>query len=246
MTTQTTVVVIGAGPAGLAVSACLGIAGVDYVVLERAEKLAPKWRMHYERLHLHTYRDLSNLPFKKWSRGVPAYPSRRQVVGQLLSRLPARLADRLGVITSKLEFGDLTEHGITRPKLGPISQIRQLGRVPLIDVGTIDLIRRGEIRVVPGIERFHETGVTFVDGTKIDVDLVVLATGYRAAIDAFLEGSNRYLNERGYPKKLGAKAEPPGPYFVGFGNPPTGQLLEIREQARAVADKIAGTEGRTQ
>ena len=44
----------------------------------------------------------------------------------------------------------------------------------------------------------------------------------------------------------GPEAEAAEPYFVGFGNPPTGQLFEIREQAPFVAQKIAGTEGWTQ
>jgi putative flavoprotein involved in K+ transport len=55
-------VVIGAGPAGLAAAATLKPAGVPTVVLERAEAIAPAWRTHYERLHLHTVRWLSNLP----------------------------------------------------------------------------------------------------------------------------------------------------------------------------------------
>ena len=78
----------------------------------------------------------------------------------------------------------------------------------------------------PG-QRFHENGVELVDGRLEDFDAVILATGYRAAIDEFLAGAESLLNERGYPKLIGVEAEHPGPYFVGFGNPPTGLLREI-------------------
>ena len=54
--------VIGAGPSGLAVAACLGEAGVDHVVLDRATAVGSAWRTHYERLHLHTARPWSSLP----------------------------------------------------------------------------------------------------------------------------------------------------------------------------------------
>jgi len=111
--------------------------------------------------------------------------------------------------------------------------------VPLIDVGTIDLIRRGVLPVLPGIERFYDRGVELVDGRREDFDAVVLATGYRATIDEFLDDAGPSLNDRGYPTLLGAEAEHPGPYFVGFGNPPTGLLREINHHAKAVAAKIA-------
>ena len=369
---MTPALVIGAGPAGLAVSACLTKHRIEHVVLEREEQVAPRWRNHYERLHLHTFRDLSRLPHKKWKRGTPRYPSRQQVVeymddyarelcvepqfgqavelaervngawrvrtqnqtfeaesliiatgynrtpylptwpgqdafqgdilhshayrngarwkgrrvlvvgsgnsgaeiaidlvehgaevaisirgpihfvardvagivpaqiiGIALSQLPPRIADHLAVMTSKMMFGDLSSFGIRRPEMGPITQIWTQGRVPLIDVGTIELVKNGTLAVFPGIERFHDDVVEFVDGRREDFDAIVLATGYRATIDEFLDDAESYVNERGYPKLLGAEAEHPGPYFVGFGNPPTGLLREINQHARAVAAKVA-------
>jgi len=63
------VLVIGAGPAGLAVAASLGSRGIRTVVLERADDVGASWRRHYERLHLHTTR--------RWS-GLPGYPIPRR------------------------------------------------------------------------------------------------------------------------------------------------------------------------
>src|SRR3954449_6670285 len=55
------VVVIGAGPAGLATAAALRHHGIGAVVLER-DAVGASWRRHYDRLHLHTVRWISHLP----------------------------------------------------------------------------------------------------------------------------------------------------------------------------------------
>ncbi|MBK4218064.1 NAD(P)/FAD-dependent oxidoreductase [Paracoccus caeni] len=48
-----------------------------------------------------------------------------------------------------------------------------------IDVGASQLIIDGEVKLVKGqVERFDETGVVLSDGTHLDADLVVMATGY--------------------------------------------------------------------
>lgn len=77
------VVVIGAGPAGLAVSACLKRAGVPHVLVERERSVASAWRRHYDRLHLHTSRAFSSLPYHPMPGSYPRYPSRDQVVAYL-------------------------------------------------------------------------------------------------------------------------------------------------------------------
>lgn len=168
-----------------------------------------------------------------------------QVTSLFLSKLPLSIADQIGRTVSRIVFGDLSRWGIRRPKIGPMRQIVEQGRIPLIDIGTIELIRSGDIRVVPGIARFAEEGVELVDGVRQAYDAVLLATGYRAAIDGFLEHADRYLNERGYPRVHGADANVPDPFFVRFGNPPTGQLREIRQHAMAVAKKLSQSLRRT-
>ncbi len=56
------VVIIGAGPAGLATAGALRAAGIGALVLERSDDVGASWRGHYDRLHLHTVRWLSGLP----------------------------------------------------------------------------------------------------------------------------------------------------------------------------------------
>ena len=58
----TRALVIGAGPGGLAAAAELTRAGVDTIVIDRADRVGASWVTHYDRLHLHTSRGLSHLP----------------------------------------------------------------------------------------------------------------------------------------------------------------------------------------
>lgn len=83
MPETTSVVVVGAGPAGLAVGACLRKAGLDFTILERDNQVAPAWRRHYERLHLHTVKQLSALPFQPFPKDYPRYVPRKQMVEYL-------------------------------------------------------------------------------------------------------------------------------------------------------------------
>ncbi|MGH2789458.1 MAG: NAD(P)-binding domain-containing protein, partial [Actinomycetota bacterium] len=50
------VVVIGGGPAGLAVAAVLKSKQIDALILDRAASIGASWMAHYDRLHLHTVR----------------------------------------------------------------------------------------------------------------------------------------------------------------------------------------------
>ena len=83
MTAETDVIIIGAGPAGLAVGAVLRRANVPFVILERAERVGESWHRHYDRLHLHTPKSHSALPYRPYPSTYPRYPSRQQFVEYL-------------------------------------------------------------------------------------------------------------------------------------------------------------------
>ncbi|MEO8110388.1 MAG: NAD(P)/FAD-dependent oxidoreductase [Ginsengibacter sp.] len=80
---QTDTLIVGASVSGLATAACLQKQGIEYIIIEKENKVATPWRNHYDRLHLHTNKSLSALPYKKFSGNVPRYPSRQQVVDYL-------------------------------------------------------------------------------------------------------------------------------------------------------------------
>ena len=83
MTETTDIVVVGAGPAGLAVGACLRKAGLDFVILEKEQQVGSSWRRHYERLHLHTIKKYSALPHMPLPKDYPRYAPRKLVIQYL-------------------------------------------------------------------------------------------------------------------------------------------------------------------
>lgn len=79
------VVVVGGGPAGLAAAAELSRAGLDPLVLSAANRPGDIWRGHYERLHLHTVRQLSHLPGEYLPRRFGSWVA-KDAVGDYLDR----------------------------------------------------------------------------------------------------------------------------------------------------------------
>lgn len=99
--------VVGSGPAGFAVVACLRQAGIEFVLLEKEQALAPSWRRHYDRLHLHTDRNHSGLPYLPVPRSYPRYPSRAQLVEYLEAHANAfSIAPRFGEDVAEARRGD--------------------------------------------------------------------------------------------------------------------------------------------
>jgi hypothetical protein len=82
-TTPAPVIVIGAGPAGLAAAACLQQRGIRATVIEQAQAVGASWRNHYERLHLHTVKSHSALPGLPFPAEAPRYVPRQGVVDYL-------------------------------------------------------------------------------------------------------------------------------------------------------------------
>ena len=77
------VVVVGGGPAGLAVAAMLKATGLTPLVLDRSDEIGASWKAHYDRLHLHTVRWLSALPGLDIPRREGRWVSRDGVVRYL-------------------------------------------------------------------------------------------------------------------------------------------------------------------
>lgn len=358
-TTKTSNLIIGAGPAGLAVAGRLRKMNIPFEVIEQHDKIAWSWTQHYDRLHLHTVKQLSALPhlpfpkeyptyvprlelvkyyesyaekfaikphfntsvtsirrqengswlvktnteqsfeaenvviatginrvpnFPKWKgqenfkgqivhsrnyknptpflgqkvlvvgmgntgaevaldlseKGVDTYISVRspinfvprdvngrpvQLTAKTLAKLPFGLGDWLGMQIRKIVIGDLTKYGIPMSKMNPTEQLKTTGKTPVIDIGTVAQVKAGKIKVLPDIEHFEETGISFKNGEPHDFDAVIACTGYHSQLEDFLESTDGLLDKYHVPKQVIGEGNFEGLFFVGYDNYKLGGVL---------------------
>jgi putative flavoprotein involved in K+ transport len=153
-------------------------------------------------------------------------------------KLPPARADRLMNAIRRKEIGDLTEYGLPQPEEGVFSRLKRLGVAPaVVDKETIQAIKNRRIEIVAGVESFDRTAVKLVDGTRIEADSVVAATGYRCGLEPIV-GHLDALDRRGVPRALHGEAAAPGLRFVGY-VPRPAQIGYIGGEAKRAATGIA-------
>ncbi|KAJ0503440.1 putative indole-3-pyruvate monooxygenase [Helianthus annuus] len=101
-------IIVGAGPSGLAVAACLKDQGVPSVVIERSNCIASLWQLKtYDRLRLHLPKKFCELPLMPFPEDYPTYPNKHQFVEYLEA-----YAKRFGinpVLNSRVERAEYDE-----------------------------------------------------------------------------------------------------------------------------------------
>ena len=98
------VVIIGAGPAGLAAAARLGQLGVPAEILECGESVASSWRQRYDRLRMNTCRWNIMLWFGRFPRRTSIFPTRDEFVRYMESYVSQHdLKVRFGVTVGRID-----------------------------------------------------------------------------------------------------------------------------------------------
>ncbi|VAH77880.1 unnamed protein product [Triticum turgidum subsp. durum] len=106
----------------------------------------------------------------------------------LLKWLPVQLVDRFILAAARLTLGNTSQLGLRRPKTGPIELKNLTGRTPVLDVGTLDHIKSGKIKVVGAVKEVTRLGARLADGKEEQqFDAIILATGYRSNVPSWLK-----------------------------------------------------------
>jgi cation diffusion facilitator CzcD-associated flavoprotein CzcO len=162
-----------------------------------------------------------------------------QKTAKLLDRLPYPVGDWIGTQIRKLVFGDLSKYGIPMSKEYPLNYLKKTGKTPIIDLGTVDMIKRNKIKILPDIDSMEEDGVLLKNGEIIHFDTIILCTGYRPDLEHFLPHPGSTLNHSGYPISPIGSGENKGLYFIGFDVRSLGGILgTIPRDAQIIMNHI--------
>ena len=169
-------------------------------------------------------------------RDVAGWPA--HATGILVSRLPAAVVDPIARLQRRLTIPDLAPYGIRLPDDGLLSRVRRVGEVPLQDVGFIAAVRSGKVTPVAAVTGFEGGKVLLADGSAVDAQAVIAATGYRRGLSAMV-GHLGVLDESGLPKVHGGPPAAAGLFFLGYTVSLRGMLRDIAADARRVAPAVA-------
>lgn len=157
--------------------------------------------------------------------------------------LPTWMHDATAKLLIQYTTGDLSKWGIItpHPTKGLISNLVETHQPPMLDIGLIDLIKQGEVKVVTkGVKSFTETTVIFDDGSEQEFDDVILATGYKftASYSAFLDESIiAKVVDKNNNVPSARETTQKGLFFVGFSDM-FGRFREIHLESVRIADTI--------
>ena len=153
--------------------------------------------------------------------------------------LPPRVADAINAPLLRFATGSIKKLGLTPSAKGPLQAIEEDGRVPLIDIGALDAIRDGRIRLRGAIASFARDSVTFKQPPAERFDAIILATGFRPDLRALLPDAKGVLNQSGAPLVSGKATAEPGLFFCGAILSAIGQFRQIGIEARRIAHAVA-------
>jgi cation diffusion facilitator CzcD-associated flavoprotein CzcO len=155
-----------------------------------------------------------------------------------LFRAPVRVADAISRAARRANLGDLTEFGLPIPPQGTFTRVKHFEQVPaLVDMEVIDAFKSKAIQVVATVESFDGDHVVLVDGSRVEPQAVVLATGYERGLEPMV-GHLGVLDARGKPVVWGERPAADGLRFIGYDIRPS-LIGYMAKQSKRMAKRIA-------
>jgi hypothetical protein len=108
----------------------------------------------------------------------------------------------------------------------------------LQDVGIVRDLVAGRVRAVAAVEGFTETSVLLADGTSVQPDAVIAATGYGTGLRDLFEDPSLF-DSTGVPLVHGGAPARPGLYFMGYDVTLGGMLRQLAIESRRVARAVS-------
>jgi len=161
------------------------------------------------------------------------------ISGIVLNHLPVGVGDQLSWMSQRIIFGNLERYGLPRSPIGLATTSRHRQQAPAYAEGFVPLLKAGQIEIVAAVEGFDGPSVLLADGTRIQPEAVIAATGYRRGLEP-LVGHLGVLGEDGIPLVSGGNQHPsaPGLFFNGYRPDLSGHLRPMRAEARAIARAV--------
>jgi putative flavoprotein involved in K+ transport len=152
--------------------------------------------------------------------------------------VPLRVADRLGALSEWMIAGSLSRYGLPRPPVGPATALAERHQSPIFDDGFVDSVKAGRIEIA--VDGFDGDDVLLADGSRVQPDVVIAATGYRRSLEP-LVGHLGVLDDKGTPLVTGGRQHPsaPGLFFTGYRTELSGQMRLMRFDARSIARALS-------
>ena len=161
-----------------------------------------------------------------------------------MNSLPPKFADAISAPLVNLIIGDIRKLGLKRLPYGPLEEIRKEGKIPLLDIGTIQHIRKGHIKIYGEIDRITGDSIQFKTGQHAKFDAIVAGIGYERDTTQILRAEQNRLADLKVSIDRQKYFGKEGLYFCGFWLSPTGQFREIALDAKKIAKDIFQKEAR--
>jgi len=166
--------------------------------------------------------------------GVPS-----QLLGIASMHLPTAVVDRIAAGIRRVAIPDLAPYGLVAPDR-PYTDFLRRRVIPILDAGLVDALRTGRVRVVAAVEAVDGRAVVLADGSRVEVDAILAATGFRTGLEP-LVGHLGVLDRGGRPlvRDVEEPEHAPGLHFVGYEVTLGGTFRLVGTEAKRLSRAVA-------